>query len=491
MNAEARAEARILHGPLGPEVLRFGAPLAFGMGLQTLFNLVDAYLIGHLEPEYASPALGAIGICDQLAALGTIISYGLTVATTAILSRRQGQGDRASVEHVAWQSLLVVLVLSVIFGVGGTLGGRFMIYEIIGAKGQVAALGTDYLRVMMGGSFSIFLLLHLTSLYRALGSSKTPVMLLVAANVLNLILAVLMIYGPGSAPAAFAWGPPLAEALGIPRLGLMGAAWATLIARTVVLIPTTWLLITRFGLFRRASRKWFDLDVVRSIWRLGWPSSTQLVVRISAMLMVHSLVARAFTTDAEQSATTALGIVFRLETLAFFVGLGWGSAAQTFIGQNIGAGNCERAKAAGYYAALYNACMMGLVALCYLAFGAELVAFFDSEPAVVATSLTYFSRVGVSYVGLGIGIVLGAAMQGAGATRRVLVLDASVVLLFQLPASLLVAMSPRARFEDLCTVVAVTYVIFAVVHGVSYRRGRFLRESSSMAGPAPASQLPS
>jgi Na+-driven multidrug efflux pump len=93
---------RILVGPLGREMARFGTPLALGMGLQTAFNLVDAYLIGHLGTEIAGPALGAIGICDQLAALGTIVSYGLTVATGAMLSHRQGRGDHAGVRQVAW-----------------------------------------------------------------------------------------------------------------------------------------------------------------------------------------------------------------------------------------------------------------------------------------------------------------------------------------------------------------------------------------------------
>jgi putative MATE family efflux protein len=470
-----RSAARILEGSLGVEIARFGTPLALGMGLQTVFNLVDAYLLGHLDSGTAGPALGAIGICDQLAALGTIVSYGLTTATTAIVSRRHGEGDRAEVERVAWQSLLVVIILSAAFGALGAFGGGWLLQRMIGAKGRVAELGTDYLRVMMGGSFSIFLLLHLTSLARALGSSKTPVGLLVVANALNILLAVLMIYGPGPAPAVFGWGPPLAELLGIPRMELMGAAWATLIARTIALVPTLFFLVRRFGLFKRSSWRPLDHAMVRTIWQLGWPSSTQLVVRISAMLMVHSLVARAFTTDTDQTATTALGIVFRLETMAFFVGLGWGSAAQTFIGVNLGAGNVARAKLAGYYAASFNAAMMAALALAYLAFGREMVEFFDSEPAVVATALTYFKRVGISYVGLGIGIVLGAAMQGAGATRRALALDASVVLLFQLPASVAIALSPTARFEDLCMIVAITYFGFAFVHGASYRRGGFLK----------------
>ena len=465
---------RILEGPLGFEVARFGAPIAVGMGLQTLFNLVDAYLIGHLEPEVAHSALGAIGICDQLAALGTIISYGLTVATTALVSRRHGQGDTAGVKHIAWQSLLVVLGLSAVLGLIGTLGASVLVRDVIGAKGKVAELGTDYLRVLMGGSFSIFLLLHLTSLMRALGSSKTPVSLLIAANALNLVLAVLFVYGPGPAPAPLAWGPPIANAHGIPRKELQGAAWATLIARCIALVPAAIVLMRRFQLFGRDGRGPADRPVMRNVVGLAWPSSAQLVLRVAGMLFVQSLGARAFTTDTDQTITTALGIAFRLETMALFVALGWGSASQTFVGQNLGAGKPARAIASGYYAAIYNAAMMAILAVVYRTSGASVVEFFDSDPGVVATALTYFSWVGFSYIGLGIGIVLGSAVQGAGATRRALVLDGGIVLLLQLPACLFVGFADGAAFHHLAMVVAVTYVAFAVVHLVHYRHVRFL-----------------
>jgi Na+-driven multidrug efflux pump len=198
------------------------------------------------------------------------------------------------------------------------------------------------------------------------------------------------------------------------------------------------------------------------------------VLRVAGMLFVQSLGARAFTTETDQTITTTLGIAFRLETMALFVALGWGSAAQTFVGQNLGAKNPSRAMAAGYYAALYTALMMAVLAIFYRTSGANIVAFFDSEPGVVATALTYFSWVGFSYIGLGIGIVLGSAVQGAGATRRALVLDGAIVVLFQLPACLLVGFAETARFHHLAAVVATTYVAFAVVHLVHYRRGRFL-----------------
>jgi Na+-driven multidrug efflux pump len=237
------------------------------------------------------------------------------------------------------------------------------------------------------------------------------------------------------------------------------------------------IVMRRFELFRSSTRTRPDPVIIRQLFSIGWPSSAQLVVRIAAMLVVHSLVARAYTTATDQSATTALGIVFRLETMALFVGLGWGSAAQTFVGQNLGAGIPERAKLSGWYAAAFNALMMALLALAYRNWGAPIIGFFDHHPQVVAVGMSYIEHVGWSYVGLGIGIVLGAAIQGAGASKQSLRLDALVVLGFQLPASLLVVFLLDRSYERLWQVIAVTYASFAVVYTLAYRRGQFLNHS--------------
>lgn len=473
-SAQRLSRDRILRRSLALELGRFGTPLALGMGLQTVFNLVDAYLISRLEPSVAGPALGAIGICDQLVALGTIISYGLSVATAAIVSRRFGENDELGIRSAAWQSLLVVLGLAACFAALGVFGARFLIEEVVGAKGQVKALSIEYLRIMLCGSFSIFLLLHLTSLQRALGSSKTPVVLLVAANVANLLLAVLFVYGAGPSPGWCRWGTAVARWFDIPRMELVGAAWATVLARSLALLPLLVVLVHRFGLFRSGGRGRLELRIVRNLWRIGWPSSAQLVVRIVAMLVVHSLVARTYTTTVDQSATIALGIVFRLETMALFVGLGWGSAAQTFVGQNLGAGNLRRALHSGYYAAIYSAASMVLLALGYHAYGYDIVRFFDRDPAVVQIALGYLSWVAPSYVGLGVGIALGAAIQGAGATRRALLLDSMVVFGLELPAAVIFVLVLDAGYVRLWQVVAVTHVAFALVVGLGYVRGRHL-----------------
>src|SRR5678815_4944821 len=98
----ARDESRIINGPLAWEVARFGTPLAVGMALQTTFNLVDAYFIARLPPGEVGAAVGAIGICDQVAALGTIISYGVSTAAAAMIAHRKGAGDHDGVQQAAW-----------------------------------------------------------------------------------------------------------------------------------------------------------------------------------------------------------------------------------------------------------------------------------------------------------------------------------------------------------------------------------------------------
>lgn len=470
----SRAVDRILNGPLATEAARFGFPLAVGMGLQTTFNLVDAYIIARLQGTTATASMAAIANCDNVAAVGTILSYGLSIATGTIISRRHGEGDEEGVRRVAWQSLLLLMFLSLLFAGIGLFGADFLLRDVMDAKGQVAEVGVPYLRVTMAGSGSIFLLLHLITIQRALGSSKTPISMLVFANAANLLLAVLLVYGPGEAPPIFAWGPQIAEMLGLPRLELVGAAWATVLARLVALVPTFFLCFHRHGLFRAQSRNRPCPRVMRRIWDVGWPTSSQLVVRIVAVLAVIAFAQRGYTTDTDQGTATALGVVLRWETMAMFVGLGWGSASQTFMGQNLGAGNYRRAHQSGWLMTIYNSLMMGAFALACVAWGPKMVEFFTTDPAVVQTGLEYFRWVAPSYVGLGIGIVLGSAIQGAGATRQTFLLDVAVILMFQIPACWIVVQSLHSPAETLWKVVALTYWVSAIVYVVAYRRGGFL-----------------
>ncbi len=467
------AQRRILEGPLPWEVLRFGAPLMIGMVANVLFNLVDAYLIARLPDGVAGPSIGAVGICDQIAAIGTIMSYGLSTATAAIVSQRKGAGDALGVRRAGWQSLLLTGGLSIAFGLAGVLLAGPMIRDVVGAKGEVARLAVDYLRVIVGGSFSIFFLLQLTSIMRALGSSKTPVAVLLGGNVVNLLLAILLVYGQGPRPALLDWSLPLARAVHAPRLELVGAAWATVIARSLALIPAiVWLAGRRFGRVLRPRREWL-LPLRRelaAIWAIGWPSSAQFVVRIGAFVATSALVAHAFTSEADQTASTAYGVIFRVETMALFVSMGWGSAAQTFTGTCKGAGLLRRGGRSGWWAAGYDAMAMALLAWLVIAAAGPILGFFDHDPAVLAIGREYLRVVAPSYVTYGAAIVLGNAFSGVGETRRTFKLDMLIVLLVQLPLSALAVKLAAQTRTPLWSAIAAANAISLLLYAAAYAR---------------------
>jgi putative MATE family efflux protein len=481
------ATRRIVTGPLAREIARFGTPLALGMALQTTFNLVDAYLVAQLPHDEVGPALGALGICDQIAAIGTIVSYGISTATSALLALDQGAGDTRAVQRTAWQSLMLVAGLGAVFGVLGVGFAGPIVRDVVGAKGEVAALATQYLRVIVGGSFTIFFLLQLTSMQRALGSAKTPAALLVGGNVLNLLLAVLLIFGPGPAPALLSWSAAAARVLHVPRLGMLGVAWATVAARAVVLVPVAWILVRRFRVLRPPPGEVAPrADVLRRIAHLAWPSSAQFVLRIAAMLLVNSLVARFFTTASDQTASTAIGLVFRLDTMALFVAMGWGSAAQTFVGQNLGAGLQPRARRAGWVTALYdaltNVALLGLV----LWAGAAILRLFDPDDAPVSIALEYLHAVAPSWIALGVGVVLGNAMAGAGATRHTFWIDLAVILGFQFPACIAAVAAFGASRLTLFQLVAATNVVSAIAYSAVFARGAWTSATTRSAGRSPS-----
>lgn len=474
--AEA-SEKRIVDGPLAFEIARFGTPLAVGMALQTTFNLVDAYLIARLPQAELGPAVGAIGICDQVSALGTIVSYGVSTAAAAILSQRKGAGDQAGVQSAAWQSMLIIGALSLFLGLVGGVGAGFIVRNLIGAKGALADVATSYLRVSTGGAFSIFFLLQLTNIQRALGSAKTPVALLVLGNLINVVLAVLLIFGDGEGqqlPAVVAWGAPIAKALHLPRMGMVGAAWASVIARILVLVPNIIILARRFDVFPKKGDRAPDKKEISRIVSIAWPSSAQFFLRISAMLFVNSIVARFFTNETDQTASTAMGLVFRLDTMALFVAMGWGTAAQTFVGQNLGAKQEARAKKSGWITSIYDVVSNVLLVLAVYAYGEGFLRVFDPEAGPVGIALQYLHVVAPTYVALGIGIVLGNAMAGAGATRTTFAIDALVILAVQTPLCIVVAVLMRGSLHSIFQCVAVTNVVSAIAYGVVYARGAWV-----------------
>jgi Na+-driven multidrug efflux pump len=168
--------------------------------------------------------------------------------------------------------------------------------------------------------------------------------------------------------------------------------------------------------------------------------------------------------------------------------MGWGSAALTFVGQNLGARKDSRATQSGWLAAGYDAITSVLLIFAIFQAGAEILGFFSKDVAPVSIGLEYLRAVAPSYVALGAGIVLGNAMAGAGATRTTMWIDVLVILGFQAPLCLGALGIFHASRETLFRCVAATNVISVLAYAWVYSRGKW---RNSAARPVELSELES
>lgn len=465
---------RIVQGPLAKGVFKLGFPLSIAMLLQSTFNLIDMVIVGKL-PEHSTEAIAALGICDLIAMIPTILGNGISNASAAIIARRAGEGDTKAASFFTWQSVSLTLGLSVFFGLIGVLFADTIVHGGFGAQGVLRQLTSEYMAVIMGGGFSILLLLQICAILRSLGDGTTPLVLLIGSNVLNLVAAAVMVFGNGPAPEALGWATTIADALGIAPMGVVGAAWATLGARSIALLIGFVALSRKRGIIKfnlkdlwPSKRGWYPLI------NIAWPNSAQFLLRIAVIEFYHIIIVRLFTSTTDATTATAYAICVRLETLVLFISMGWGAAASTYVGQNLGAGDRARAVRSGWLATGYNTAFVMGAQLLFL-FGAEpLIGLFSQSPHVLAVGIDYLRIVGASYLLFGVAIVLSQALTGAGATMLGFALDLVVLLGIAIPATFVVMEVTHLTETLTWFLIAGGNVLTGLVYMVWYRRGRWL-----------------
>jgi putative MATE family efflux protein len=454
-----RSGTLLTKGPLLKATLVFGWPLVAGMAFHSLFNLVDLFIVGQLPDS--DVAIAAATIPSLVNSIPLILYNGVVNAGIALVARRAGIGNRRRGNFEAGQGILLSLLLGVVLGVPPYLFARSICIGF-DATGEVLEKATTYLEVVSLGTVTMFLLLQLTGALRAAGNSVLPMMLLVGANLLNVVLGVWFVFG----------------GLGVPRMGVAGAAWATVVSRGVACVPAMFALYRGFaGLrIRRFAFRWATMA---QILRIGIPGCGQLLIRIGQYLYLLKLAAVASPEKLVTAAQAAFGIGVRLDTFAVFSGLGWAAAASTVVGQNLGAGKKERAIRASWLAVGLDAATMLVFAAAFVLFAEPLIRFFGRDvgsvdmDAVVSIGRTYLGLSSAAYVYMAVGLVLSQAMAGAGSTRPSLVIEVVGYGLVGVPLTWLVATHANelGGLRALWLAALATHLAVAVAYVVWFRRG--------------------
>ncbi len=368
-----------------------------------------------------------------------------SVGLTAVASRRHGERrpDRAAV--AVYRAFWLGLSLSVAIGVAGLLM-LWPLFQLMATPSEVTVQGSSYLAVYLAGAPIVFTYFVMEAAFRSAGDTRTPLVLLAVSLGLNTVLDPLLILGIGP----------------FPRLGIQGAALATLVTRAAgCLVGYRWLV--RRGLVKRA------MPSLRPILQMAWIGLP--VAAGGALFSFVYIVLTRFTSKFGTAALAALGVGHKVESLSYMACIGFGLAAATAVGQNLGAGSKERAVASGRVATMYAAALTGLAGLAFLLVPEHLMSVFSSDPEVIAAGTSYLRIVAVAQVFMALEIVLQMSMEGAGYSL-VPWIPSSILTLLRLPLAPLLSRS--MGLAGIWWTISGTGVVRGIAAAWIWRRGRWM-----------------
>ncbi|ULQ52223.1 MATE family efflux transporter [Flavihumibacter fluvii] len=438
-------------GSIRRAVFLLAVPMILEMGMESVFAVVDLYFVGRLPDSRHN--IQTVGLTESVLSIIYSLAIGISMAATAMVARRVGEKDSKAAAHAAMQSLWLAFGITFFVSMAGLLLAP-QILGWMGAEPTTVELGTPYTRLMMGSSLVIMLLFLINGIFRGAGDASMAMKSLWIANIANIILCPVLILGLGP----------------VPSLGLFGAALATTIGRGIGVSYQLYHLFSGKSLVKLQLDDWKpDWRIIKSLINIAAPGTLQFIIGSCSWIFLARLVAE--TGHAEASA----GYQTAIRVLIFFLLPAWGmaNAAATLVGQNLGAGQPERAAQSVIATAKYNTIFMAAVMFFFL-FGANwVIGFFTHEAAVKEIGVQAIRIMSIGYIFYGIGMVMTNAFNGAGDTKTPTWINLFGFWLFQIPLAYVLAkwwqMGPLGVF----IAIPVTETCITLAAWWLFRRGKW------------------
>lgn len=441
-------EREYTSGSIRKAIFLLAIPMMLEMVMESLFAVVDIFFVGKLGVA----AVAAVGLTESVITIVYSVSIGLSMAATAIVARRIGENDKKAAGDAAFQALSLSLAVAVLIGIAGFFMAEEML-RLMGADEQVIATGKSYTQIIFLGNPAIMLLFMINGIFRGAGNAAIAMKSLWLANMLNIILDPLLIFG---------WGP-------IPAMGITGAAWATTIGRTVgVGYQLFHLLKGNASVQIGIKNLVFELKTVVNLIKVGSGGMGQFLIESASWIFLTRIIA-----ESGSIAVAGYTVAIRIVIFTLLPAMGLANAATTLVGQNLGAGKPERAEASVWKAALYNALFLGSVSIVFLVFGDFFISFFNDDAGVVTIGKQALAILCLGYVFFAYGMVISQSFNGAGDTFTPTLINIGMFWAFEIPLAWLLASYWGMGASGVFWAISAAHSLHAVVSVLVFRRGRW------------------
>lgn len=434
--------------PLNRALLLLAVPMVLEMVMESLFAVADVFWVSHLGKE----AVAVVGITESVMTLIYAVAIGISIAATAIVSRRIGEKEPELAAQAAGQIVVLGVLVSASIGV---VLGIFApdILRLMGAEEKVVTMGADFARIMLGGNATVFLIFLINAIFRGAGDAVIAMRTLWLANALNIALGPCFVFG---------WWI-------FPEMGVTGAAVATNIGRGVGVIYQLWHLA---GHHSRVKVRWEHFkpirEVIGAVLSKSGSGVAQFLISTTSWVGLFKILAMFGST-----ALAGYTIAIRLLVFALMPAWGLANAGATLVGQNLGARKPERAEAAVWIATRLNTLVLGVIGLVFILFSGPLIRLFTTEPDVLAFGTQALWIVSLAFPLYAAGMCFESAFNGAGDTWTPARLNFICLWVLQIPIALLLANSFGLGATGVVISVPAGYSLLTLWSWLLFRRGRW------------------
>lgn len=425
-----------------------------------MMGVVDAIMVGRFSPE----ALAATAIGNFYFFVVAVFGLGVLLVLDPLIAQAMGAKDEKAIALAVQRGLLLAVVMSLILG--SLLLPAEYVLRALRQPEELVPLAATYVLICIPSFLPFNAFLVFRQLLQTMGLTRAIVVTIVLCNLANVLLNWLLIFGN----------------LGFPRLGVAGAALATAISRTllvVILVALSWRTLRRY--VRPVRREVFELAPLMRMLRLGLPIGAQQGLEVAyfgALIILMGLLGT-ISIAAHQAA-------INLASLTFMVPVGVGSATAVFVGRAVGA---RDEPAVRRYAIAGLVCGVGFMcvsAAVFLLFPRALAGLYSRDAEVVALAAGLIPIAGLFQLFDGTQVVASGILRGIGDTRFPMLASALGFWLVGLPASLLLGFSARLGAEGLWwgSLVALMMVAALLLYRVRMRLRRSMERVIIDRGPA-------
>lgn len=410
-----RKESILGTKPVNGLIVSMSLPIMFSMLVQALYNIVDSIFVAQISEN----ALTAVSLAFPVQNLMIAVAVGTAVGINALLSRNLGEKKHNEANKVANNGLFITIISWAVFAVLGLLLSN-VFYKAFTSIDNIIVEGTKYLQICTVFSVGVFVQITMERILQVTGKTVYQMIAQLAGAITNIILDPILIFG----------------LLGAPKMGVAGAAIATVIGQLVGM--TIAIIINHFknhevrltvkGCLSPCAK------TIKGIYRVGFPS---IIMQSIGSIMVFGM--NKILIEFTETAVSVFGIYFKLQSFVFMPVFGITNAMVPIIGYNYGARNKKRITQAIKMALIMITGIMILGTIIFQVFPEQLLNMFNPTPALISIGVPALRIISLCFILAGFGITFSCVFQALGDGIASLIVSIVRQLVFILPCAWILA----------------------------------------------------